>query len=104
PQKGMAVDRARSKIDHYSYQDITDYFSRFNRYTSVVANNHLTLNTRMPSHIEQGARFFMEFFLRYILRGGFLDGYPGFVFALFGSVYVFVKYAKFEEATLSNIK
>ena len=104
PQKGVVVDSARSKLDHYSYRDITDYFNRFNRYTSSVASNHLKRESRLPGHVEQGARFFIEFFWRYVLRGGFLDGYPGFVFALLGSVYVFVKYAKFEEARLAGVE
>ena len=33
----------------------------------------------------------------YLLKAGFLDGLPGFVVAVLGSYYVFLKYAKLWE-------
>jgi len=35
-----------------------------------------------------------EFFRRYILRAGFLDGMRGLIWATFSAFYVFVKYIK----------
>jgi glycosyltransferase involved in cell wall biosynthesis len=86
-----------SPIDHYSYDDITDYFTRFNGYTSKVAANHLKNNKTPPPLVLHVMRPFVEFLNRYIFRFGFLDGYPGFCYALFSSTYTFVKYAKYLE-------
>ncbi len=92
----VSINKLTSKLDHYSYKNLDDYFERFNRYTTSVAKNHFQKNHRPPGHFVQGLRFFGEFVWRYVFRGGFLDGYPGFVFSLLGSHYVFIKYAKLE--------
>ena len=89
-------------ILHYSYENLTDYFDKFNRYTSRIAelraNNEATQPRRgclaFAGHV---SRPFFEFFSRYVLRLGFLDGYPGYCYALISSLYAFVKYAKLIE-------
>jgi len=91
-------------IEHYSYKDITDYFMRFNNYTSRIAANHHSNNKRPPSILAHVMRPWMEFFYRYVIRGGFLDGYPGYCYALFSSTYTFVKYAKYNELLLETDK
>jgi glycosyltransferase involved in cell wall biosynthesis len=82
---------------HYSYQSLSEYFDRFNRYTSLVARRHAALGHAVPARGSVCIRFFAEFFSRYVLRGGFFDGYEGFLFCLYGSVYSVTKYAKLIE-------
>ncbi len=75
---------------HRSYRDLDDYFTKFNRYT------HLMAKARGPEHnkIAVSLRPWWEFFSRYFLRLGMLDGFPGYSYALLSSLYAFVKYAK----------
>ena len=84
------------KLYHYSYADLSDYFKRFNRYTSAIAENHRDHGRRVPilSHV---VRPWIEFISRYFLRLGFLDGYPGYTYALVSSLYAYIKYAKLKE-------
>lgn len=95
--EGLKVDGTVGKltqpIRHYSYDSIEAYFRKFNRYTTLAA-------TQMH---EKGHRFSLlfvlitipfEFFKRYVLKAGFLDGMRGFIWACFSSFYVFVKYIK----------
>jgi glycosyltransferase involved in cell wall biosynthesis len=82
---------------HESYDDITDYFARFNNYTSRIAEQHSRAGRRGPGTILLALRPWAEFISRYFFRLGFLDGYPGYCYALFSSVYTFVKYAKLAE-------
>lgn len=82
---------------HYSYDDLTDYFRRFNLYTSRVAENHQKLGHEMPPAPVHMLRPWTEFLTRYFLRLGFLDGYPGYTYALISSIYTYVKYAKLKE-------
>jgi hypothetical protein len=82
---------------HHSYDDITAYFTRFNLYTSKIAENHKKQGRRMPPLWAHALRPCFEFLGRYVFRLGFLDGYPGYCYALFSSVYTFVKYAKLKE-------
>ena len=82
---------------HYSYADLTDYFRRFNDYTSRIAANHQRMGRSQPMAVVLVLRPWVDFFYRYVLRLGCLDCYPGYVYALISSLYAFVKYAKFKE-------
>lgn len=86
---------------HYSYSSIEDYFKRFNRYTTMVAKQHWLEEKKFifAKHI---FRPFSEFFIRYIVFLGFLDGYPGFTYALYSSIYAFTKYAKLLELKIKE--
>jgi hypothetical protein len=42
-------------------------------------------------------RFWFEFFNRFFVRGGFLDGRAGYIYALCSSFYAFMKYLKVYE-------
>ena len=81
---------------HYSYRDLADYFARFNRYTTAIAEQHAAAG-KSPSFLGHLARPWLEFFMRYVVRLGFLDGYPGYTYALISSAYAYVKYAKLFE-------
>ena len=78
---------------HHSYRDLCDYFQRFNRYTSAIADNKVR-SGKPISLLSHCMRPWLEFLARYVFRLGFLDGYPGYCYALVSSLYSFVKYAK----------
>lgn len=82
-------------VIHVSYRDLTDYMERFNRYTSLAAEERQEKGVRYSPI--QALRVPFEFTWRYFIRLGFLDGYPGFVYALLSSFYAFMKYAKLKE-------
>lgn len=90
----------KSYLDHYSYEDLTDYFHRFNRYTSLVADT----KKNKPYSLSHVFKPFYVFLYRYIFRLGFLDGYPGYTYALISSLYSFIKYAKHYEKKLTDAK
>jgi glycosyltransferase involved in cell wall biosynthesis len=96
PDPATAVSTVSAgHILHYSYDDLTDYFAKFNLYTSRMAEEH----TRKAGSFEfiQVLRPWYEFFVRYVLKLGFLDAYEGYCYAYISSVYKFVKYAKIRE-------
>lgn len=99
---GLARFAHGSFIVHHSYEDLSDYFDKFNRYTSRMAGiraNKRPGATLFTAHV---LRPFAEFISRYFLRLGFLDGYPGYCYALLSSLYAFVKYAKaFEQKKIA---
>ncbi len=80
-------------VNHFSYDTIEAYFDKFNKYTTLAAQN-------MHQH---GKKFCLvrvlftlpfEFAKRYVLKLGFLDGLRGLLWASFSTYYVWVKYAK----------
>ncbi len=77
---------------HYSYRDIDDHFRRTIRYARLSAE----------SYYIKGKKFklskmifspFIAFMKIYIVKGGFLDGIPGFIAGVSAYVYGFLKYA-----------
>ncbi|MFT5129817.1 MAG: hypothetical protein ACI8W8_003446, partial [Rhodothermales bacterium] len=82
---------------HYTYADVSDHLATTNKYS----------NTAVADMREAGKRFsmvkllfnpFWRFFKEYILKRGFLDGFPGFAIAVHTSFYVFIKQVKLWEA------
>jgi glycosyltransferase involved in cell wall biosynthesis len=86
--------RLRGTLWHYSYKNLEDYFQKFNRYTTLVANDRRNNAHRLPAKWELALRLPVDFVTRYFLRLGCLDGYEGFLWAALGSFYGFIKYAK----------
>lgn len=94
--QGKTAKLMEGTIWHYSYRDLSDYFQRFNRYTSAIAERHAREGQRVPS-LTHVLRPWFEFFTRYFLRLGCLDAYPGYTYALISSLYAYIKYAKLVE-------
>jgi hypothetical protein len=89
---------------HFSYDSLSDYFNRFNTYTTKISQNHYQSGTKAPHLVFLVLRPWVDFIYRYFLRLGFLDGYPGYCYALFSSCYAFVKYAKLHEIQCSLVQ
>ena len=79
---------------HYTCQNLDNYFEKFDNYTTLGAlkmfqnnkNFHITdIIFRPPA----------DFFKKYCLKLGFLDGIEGFIWAGLGAFASFVKYLKF---------
>ena len=95
--EGLKVDgsvgRLNGNIEHYSYSDIETYFRKSNSYTTLSAQKMYACGRRFNL-------FFViitipfEFFKRYVLKLGILDGMRGFLWAYFSSFSVSVKYVK----------
>ena len=71
------------------------YFKKFNHYTTLGAQTMAERGKKFNA-----AHFLrppFEFFRIYIVRLGFLDGIPGFLWASFSAFYPLVKYAKLWE-------
>jgi len=94
--------KLRNPIRHYSYRNLEDYFRRFNSYTSLAARERFDRGVRFS--FVQNFRIFYEFMKRYFIRLGFLDGYPGFVYALLSSFYAWTKYSKLKELEDKNAR
>jgi glycosyltransferase involved in cell wall biosynthesis len=96
-EETSAVGSLPGVLLHFSYEDLSAYFETFNRFTSLVADNHMKSGRRDPSLVLHLMRPWFEFVSRYFFKLGFLDGYPGYTYALLSSMYTYVKYAKLRE-------
>lgn len=83
-------------IEHYTDPSIFHYFEKYNRYTTLAAEDIHKKNKRfkLTDLILRPCFIFIKMF---IIKRGFLDGIQGFILAVFSSAYVFTKYAKLWE-------
>jgi len=86
------VGRLRGKIVHEPYRDVCDYLSKLDRYTTLAAQKRFEAGRRFtPFH---HLILPWEFFARAILKLGFLDGFPGLVWAGLSAFHGWLKYVK----------
>jgi glycosyltransferase involved in cell wall biosynthesis len=91
-----AVGRLDEHMLHDSYGSLTAYFDKFNGYTTAGALD-LHQRGKTASAATVVLRFPTTFLRQYFIRGHVLNGYPGFLWSLFGAMYPVVKYAKLRE-------
>ena len=94
--------RLRHDLLHYTDENIFHYFSKFNRYTSLAAED-LFHGGKISRMYDLSVRPAFMFVKMYIFRLGFLDGMHGFILCLLSSAYVFTKYAKLKERSNSYV-
>ena len=87
------VGRLRSPLVHRSYRDVADFLQRADRYSTLAAAEWVR-GGRRATAVDLVARPAGRFLSMYVLRGGFLDGWPGFLLACLYAYYVFVRSVK----------
>jgi glycosyltransferase involved in cell wall biosynthesis len=81
--------RLRGPVLHKSYTNFSEYLEKCNRYTGLIARDKYRKGRRFTlwSH----GRLPWDFFSRYILKLGFLDGNAGFIYAVLSAYYTWLK-------------
>ena len=83
----------KNKIEHYSYKNYDHYISKMNHYGALRGKEFFEKGRKVNLYhflIKPPARFVIHYFIRL----GFLDGFPGFVFAKAQAYGVYVRYIK----------
>ena len=95
-----SIGEISARIDHLDFRGLHHLIDRHNSYSTWEANRYLQLgdiprdaqrlSRRQKAKYRYMARWWSPlayFMLTYIVRGGFLDGRPGFVYASFKAYY-----------------
>ncbi len=90
------VKELREPYLHFPYRNISGQIQTIDNYSETAAQDMLK-NGRRVGPIGAFSRAFFRFFKEYILKRGFLDGFPGFYIASASAFYVLTKYAKLWE-------
>ena len=90
------VGRLQERMLHYTYWTYDQYFQKFNRYTTLQAQQWYA-EGRRPSYVKMLCNPAMRFFRHYVLQGGFRDGYVGLQISLLSGFYSFMKQARLWE-------
>jgi glycosyltransferase involved in cell wall biosynthesis len=108
----MSMDRVHEKIEmdgsvkklnnhllHYSYRDITQYFTKFDRYTEWCAENYF-MNGKRKSRSLIAVSIPYYFIKYFLIDRNFLNGMNGLYWSALMAFYHFVKYIKLEDMYL----
>jgi len=93
--KEMSVELLTGFIDHYPYNNITDFIKKLDMYSSEFARDNVGKKSSSPTRAILNGSF--SFFKTYFLKRGFLDGYAGLVIAFSHMATNFYKYIKLYE-------
>jgi (heptosyl)LPS beta-1,4-glucosyltransferase len=92
-QPDGTVGRLDADLLHFSVASLAEHHARMNRYTDLAAAQLLQKGAKIPAW-----RVWLlpplTFLKVFLLKLGFLDGFPGFCVAWFAAHYVFLKYGK----------
>lgn len=83
----------KNKIEHYSYKSYNHYISKMNHYGALRGKQYFDEGKKVNLYhilIKPPARFVIHYFIRL----GFLDGFPGYIFAKAQAYGVYVRYIK----------
>ena len=97
------VGRLRGDLYHYSYRSFTDHMEKLIKFSSASAKV-MHQQGKKSGFSKILLRPVFAFLRSYVIKKGFLDGYPGLIAATTSFVYTFCKYAFLYEMSLSNCK
>jgi glycosyltransferase involved in cell wall biosynthesis len=78
---------------HYSYRDIAHHIEKINTYSTLAAEGYIRKGRRFSTWWV-ALKFPVTFITCYFIKGGFRDGYPGFMWAWLAAVTASLKIAK----------
>jgi (heptosyl)LPS beta-1,4-glucosyltransferase len=87
------VARLNGALDHHSMPTVGSHVRKMMRYTTLGSREKLKGTSRIRWW-QLGCNHVVTALKTYLLRGGYRDGLPGLVVALFAGMHTFVKYAK----------
>jgi len=93
------VSTLNEHLLHHPYDSFSEYLVKFNRYTTLSAQELQEKNSSLGffPFLKSIFQAHYAFFIRFFRCKGFLDGFPGFVFAFFSGLDYPVTYIKYYE-------
>jgi glycosyltransferase involved in cell wall biosynthesis len=96
-----SVGRLKGISIHYSYDNLHHHIEKSNRYSTLAAQD----NHSRGKHFFRGwaaVKSLYTFIAYYFFKGGFLDGFPGFMWSYLAAFYKMIKIAKTIEMSGKN--
>ncbi len=91
PERKMAAD-----LLHFSFPNMSRYVQKINVFADVYLQRQITAG-KTWSALGAISRSFWRFFRAYVLRAGFLDGFPGFWIAASTAYQTFIRHSRLFE-------
>jgi glycosyltransferase involved in cell wall biosynthesis len=94
--EGSKILKMKGDLHHFSFPSIHRYIDKINVFSNVYLERQLSAGKRF-SLLDALFRPWWRFFRAYIIRLGFLDGFPGFWIAMGTSYATFIRHSKLYE-------
>lgn len=94
------VSYLKNPLIHFSSPSFSRYMRNANRYTSLTAGELARRNISLGFFSQLNYLFYRPlktFFILYFRHKGFIDGFHGFVFAIFSGLHHFIAFVKYWE-------
>lgn len=98
-----AIGELKNDLVHFTDPNLAHYFYKFNRYTTLAAQDLQKAGKKFTIS-DIIVRPFFTFVKMYLVKRGFLDGIQGFILCVASSAYVFTKYAKLWELERESVE
>ncbi|MFY4760715.1 glycosyltransferase family 2 protein [Aliarcobacter butzleri] len=98
----LKIEILRGNVEHYSYQTISEFVIKADRYSSLFAQNNVGKKSSSPTKAFFNGLY--SFIKTYFFKQGFRDGYVGLIIAFSHMVTNFYKYIKLYELNNENKK
>ena len=98
---GSRLTRLGGDLYHYSYHTIRDHIDTINNFSEIAARAAHADGRRANLLLDIVLNPPLTFIKKYVLKLGFLDGYPGFMIAVHTAYGKFLKYTKLRELNKS---
>ncbi|MEI6075393.1 MAG: glycosyltransferase family 2 protein [Verrucomicrobiota bacterium] len=95
-----SLGRMESDLFHFSNESIDQLLNKISQFSTMFAHQ-CRLQKRRAGWTDLAFRPFWKFFRAYVLRLGFLDGWPGYLIAWANAFGTVVRYTKVYEADLT---
>jgi glycosyltransferase involved in cell wall biosynthesis len=95
-----STEKLQGDLLHYPFRDLQQHLQRWINYSRIMADLYAREGKRCRWYHLMGSPAW-AFFKTLILKGGWLDGWRGWVISVATSLYVFAKYAFLYEKQLS---
>lgn len=102
-QVNTTSEHLKGDLLHYSYHDINEHIKQIQFFTSIGAKVAVEKGKK-SNLILVIAKPFFRFIRDYFIKGGFLDGYYGFVICANSAYANFLKYLKIHEINRGKLK
>lgn len=91
--KAHSIGRLKAPLKHYTYLSMDETIAKMNSY-STASSLDAFAKGKKSSILKVIFSPLLMFLKAYILKGGFLDGFRGFILAIVNAIYHFLKYSK----------
>ncbi|MEZ5425605.1 MAG: glycosyltransferase family 2 protein [Pyrinomonadaceae bacterium] len=101
-EKSARTGNLRGDIFHFSVENAAHHHKMIGERYAPLSARQMFENGRTTSKLNILSAGPLAFFRSFILKGGFLDGFPGFVIARFGAHHAFLKHLLLWEMAKKN--